>query len=57
MPTKDMAGSDLVVREKCDKIWQFRLENAGAKPRRRSDDAEEAQLGRFLDIGDIGEGT
>ena len=62
MPTKDMAGSDLAVRGKCDQIWQFRLENAGAKPRRRSDDAEEAQLGRFLDRllmrakGDIGEG-
>ena len=58
MPTKDMAG----IREKCDQIWQFRMANAGAKPRRRSDDAEEAQLGRFLDKlrmrakGNIGEG-
>ena len=58
-----MAGSGLSVREKCDKIWQFRLENAGAKPRQKSDDAEEAQLGRFLDKlrrrekGDLGEGT
>ena len=37
MPTKDMAG----IREKCDQIWQCRLANAGARPRRNSDDAEE----------------
>ena len=46
MPRKELAG----IREKCDQIWQFRLENAGAKPTRTSDDAEEAQLGRFLHI-------
>ena len=35
-------------RHECDHIWQFRLENAGALPRQKSDDAEEASLGRLL---------
>ena len=67
-----LSSSDLVdlqtwkrtqFRLACDQIWQFRLANAGAKPRQKSDDAEEAQLGRFLDKltrrekGDLGEGT
>ena len=50
-------------RQQCDQIWQFRLENDGAKPREKSDDAEEAKLGRRLtrllmrERHDIGKGT
>ena len=67
-----LSSSDLVdlqtwqrtrFRLACDHIWQFRLTNAGAKPRQRSDDAEEAKLAHHLNKlqmrakGDIGEGT
>ena len=31
-------------RAECDQIWAFRLANCGAKPREKSDDAEEAKF-------------
>ena len=52
-----LSSSDLVdlqtwqrtpFRPACDQIWQFRLANAGAKPNWKSDNAEEASLGRLL---------
>ena len=51
------------VREQCDQIWAFRLAHGGAIPRQRSDDAEEAKLGRCLcrlrmrELYDIAQGT